>query len=274
MTDELIHQWARELLNGQLSADQFKRQVLRSAADDLGHTVLDTDRARRCGFPEVVYGQGKTIGQLTSIVASFQRRRQRLLVTRVADDALPRLQELLPDAIVNPVARTLRWEPAGGVEHDSAGGSDGACRVRPVAVITAGTTDRPVAEESLETLAWMQIPARPLWDVGVAGPQRLLTRLSELEGIACAVVVAGMEGALPSVVGGWLDCPVIAVPTSVGYGANLQGITALLGMLISCAANVAVVNIDAGFKAGYLAGLIASRTEADSPISVRSRESR
>jgi NCAIR mutase (PurE)-related protein len=254
MTDESLMQWARELLAGTLTPDQMRSHVLRAAAVDLGHTVLDSDRARRCGFPEVVFGQGKTVDQLESIALDFQRRSQRLLVTRAAPEALTRLQALLPQAVTNPLAQTLRWvPPQSATEAAEPTG-------RPVAVITAGTTDRPVAEEALETLAWMRVPVRPLWDVGVAGPQRLLARLAELEGVASAVVVAGMEGALPSVVGGWLDCPVIGVPTSVGYGANLQGVTALLGMLISCAANVAVVNIDAGFKAGYLAGLIAARS--------------
>jgi hypothetical protein len=128
-----------------------------------------------------------------------------------------------------------------------------------VAVVTAGTGDLPIAEEARETLQWMGAEVTMIFDVGVAGPQRLLEHLSELEGVDAVVVVAGMEGALPSVVGGHVSCPVIAVPTSVGYGANLGGFAALLSMLNSCAANVSVVNIDAGFKGGYVAGLIATR---------------
>jgi NCAIR mutase (PurE)-related protein len=128
-------------------------------------------------------------------------------------------------------------------------------------LITAGTADRPVAEEAHETLLWMGVDVVLAADVGVAGPHRLPARMEQLRGLDAVVVVAGMEGALPSVVGGYLDCPVIAVPTSVGYGASLGGLAALLGMLNSCAANVAVVNIDAGFKGGYLAGLIARRRQ-------------
>jgi NCAIR mutase (PurE)-related protein len=128
-----------------------------------------------------------------------------------------------------------------------------------VAVITAGTSDLPVALEARETLLWMQQHVIEVQDVGVAGPHRLPAQLDRLQNLDAAVVVAGMEGALPSVAGGYLDCPIIAVPTSVGYGASLHGIAALLAMLNSCAANVAVVNIDAGFKAGYLAGMIAHR---------------
>jgi NCAIR mutase (PurE)-related protein len=129
-----------------------------------------------------------------------------------------------------------------------------------VTVVSAGTSDAPVAEEARATLEWMGVEVRMVADVGVAGPQRLPARLADLADADAIVVVAGMEGALPSVVGGYVPCPVFAVPTSVGYGANLGGIAALLAMLNSCAANVAVVNIDAGFKAGYLAGLVATRT--------------
>lgn len=129
-----------------------------------------------------------------------------------------------------------------------------------IAVITAGTSDLPVADEASETAQWMGVEVIEVTDVGVAGPHRLPRRLPEIAGCAAVVVAAGMEGALPSVVGGFVDCPVIAVPTSVGYGANFGGVSALLSMLNSCAANVAVVNIDAGFKAGYLAAMIARRT--------------
>jgi NCAIR mutase (PurE)-related protein len=133
--------------------------------------------------------------------------------------------------------------------------------VRPcVAVISAGTGDLPVAEEARETLDWMGVGVTMIQDVGVAGPHRLPQRLREFQHSDAVVVVAGMEGALPSVVGGYVACPVIAVPTSIGYGANFGGVSALLSMLNSCASNVAVVNIDAGFKGGYVAGLIATRT--------------
>ena len=137
-----------------------------------------------------------------------------------------------------------------------------ASLVGTVAVVTAGTSDRPVAEEALETLRWMECNVDLIVDIGVAGPKRLLQQKHRFDAADAVVVIAGMEGALPSVVGGWVACPVVAVPTSVGYGANFGGIAALLGMLNSCASNVCVVNIDSGFKGAYIAGLIARRAQA------------
>jgi len=212
-------------------------------------TRLDLDRARRCGFPEVVYGPGKEPEQLLEIVTLQQQAGQPSLITRTTPEQAEILSARFPAAKFHPIARTIRipiatTEPPHG--H--------------VAVITAGTTDRPIAEEAAETARWMGCRVTLLMDVGVAGPQRLLATLPEFEHADAIVVVAGMEGALPSVVAGWVACPVIAVPTSVGYGANFQGLAPLLTMLNSCAANVSVVNIDAGFKGGFLAGLIARRT--------------
>jgi hypothetical protein len=161
----------------------------------------------------------------------------------------------------NATARTLRLDCPKG--HDAASEQPGSPTGK-VAVITAGTSDLPVAEEAVETARWMGCEVDLIIDVGVAGPQRLPAQRHRFESADCIVVVAGMEGALPSVVGGHVGCPVIAVPTSVGYGANFGGLAALLGMLNSCAANVAVVNIDAGFKGGFLAGLIANRLRAAS----------
>ncbi len=158
-----------------------------------------------------------------------------------------------PEAIANEVARTVRLLPPG--ESEVPRGF--------VAVLTAGTTDLAVAEEAVETLRWMNTHVELIVDVGVAGPQRLLEAKPRFVNADAVVVAAGMEGALPSVVGGHVACPVIAVPTSVGYGAAFGGIAALLGMLNSCASNVTVVNIDAGFKAGYVAGLIARRAAGD-----------
>jgi NCAIR mutase (PurE)-related protein len=137
--------------------------------------------------------------------------------------------------------------------------------VGTVAVVTAGTSDRPVAEEAIETLRWMECNVDLIVDIGVAGPKRLLQQKHRFDAADAVVVIAGMEGALPSVVGGWVACPVVAVPTSVGYGASFGGIAALLGMLNSCASNVCVVNIDSGFKGAYIAGLIARRTHAHHP---------
>jgi NCAIR mutase (PurE)-related protein len=180
-------------------------------------------------------------------VEIFERQRdqgQRCFATRVSVEQASAVRARFPDIIENETARTLRI----GSPSDVRG---------KVVVVTAGTSDRPVAEEALETLRWMGCETDLIVDVGVAGPHRLPAQLPRLETADAIVVVAGMEGALPSVVGGWVACPVIAVPTSIGYGASFNGLAALLGMLNSCASNVTVVNIDAGFKAGYVAGLIA-----------------
>jgi NCAIR mutase (PurE)-related protein len=221
---------------------------------------IDLDRQRRCGFPEVVFGPGKTVEQLREIVALLLQNGQPALVTRVDASQAAGLREAFPEGRYNAVGRTFRIEPAPG---PSIGGRG---KRRPhVAIISAGTGDLPVAEEARETLEWMGVRVTMIHDVGVAGPHRLAARLDEFQNADAIVVVAGMEGALPSVVGGYVACPVIAVPTSVGYGANFGGVSALLSMLNSCAANVAVVNIDAGFKAAYLAGLIATRKLQSSP---------
>jgi len=162
-----------------------------------------------------------------------------------------RVREHLPAVVWNESARILRHNVSSKEEPPQTNG---------IFVVTAGTTDLPVAQEAVETLRWMNIEPALIQDVGVAGPHRLIQHVDRFKDAKAIIVVAGMEGALPSVVGGWVSCPVIAVPTSVGYGANLNGMTALLGMLNSCAANVCVVNIDAGFKGGYLAGLIAAQS--------------
>lgn len=211
---------------------------------------LDFDRERRCGYPEVIFGEGKTIEQLIEISGKLRDAGQNLLATRLSPEKQSALLQVLPDGVANPVARTFRWQKKSDTETEGVG---------KVAVISAGTGDLPVAEEACETLLWMGIRVTKIWDVGVAGPHRLPARLPEFVDSDAIIVAAGMEGALPSVVAGYVSCPVIAVPTSIGYGANFQGLSALLAMLNSCAANVAVVNIDAGFKAGYMAGIITSR---------------
>lgn len=218
-----------------------------------GHAVsLDVDRAERCGYPEVVYAAGKTVDNILAIASALVARSEPVLATRVSADQAAELCSRLPASTYNPTARTWRV----GVPQGEQRGH--------VAIISAGTSDLPVAEEARETLDWMNVATTMVHDVGVAGPHRLPSRLADFQAADVVVVVAGMEGALPSVVAGYLAAPVIAVPTSVGYGANFGGLAALLSMLNSCAANVAVVNIDAGFKAGYLAGLIASRANRTS----------
>ena len=180
-------------------------------------------------------------------------------MTRVRSDHAEELLRAFPDAMYNETARTLRRH----VPSDAAISSDVAINDIQVFVVAAGSSDRPVAEEALETLHWMRVPSELIIDVGVAGPHRLQRHVARLQKAVAIVCVAGMEAALPSVVGGYVPCPVIGVPTSVGYGASLQGITAMLSMLTCCASNVACVNIDAGFKGGYVAGLIASRVSRE-----------
>lgn len=213
---------------------------------------VDLDRQRRCGWPEVVYCPGKTAEEVVAIFRVLQDHRQSCLGTRATVEQAAAVQAAFPEAEYSQVARTLRLMQPGGEERGH------------VCVVSAGTSDRPVAEEAVETLRWMQCSVDLVTDVGVAGPRRLLEQRDRLTTADAVVVVAGMEGALPSAVGGWVSCPVIAVPTSVGYGASFGGVAALLGMLNSCASNVTVVNIDAGFKGGYIAGLIA-RPEGSAP---------
>jgi NCAIR mutase (PurE)-related protein len=239
---------AGRLAASEISADEF----LRLAAKELGqseYATVDLARAQRCGFPEVIFGEGKSAEVIAQIAARLLASDQRVLVTRVDAAKATLLAAEIPGARYNESGRTVRIDPPGEPRQ----------AIGHVAVITAGTSDLPVAEEARETLQWMGVRATMVHDVGVAGPHRLPERLAQFEGADALVVVAGMEGALPSVVGGYVPCPVFAVPTSVGYGANLGGLAALLAMLNSCASNVAVVNIDAGFKAGYLAGLVATR---------------
>jgi pyridinium-3,5-biscarboxylic acid mononucleotide synthase len=228
---------------------------------------VDLDRSRRCGFPEVVFCEGKTPEAVVGIFETLHAHGEPCFGTRMSPEQIDAVRRRFPEAVHNPIARTVRV----GEKRCQEPFPDGPpVEMVPdtffprVAVITAGTSDRPVAEEALETLRWMGCDTELIVDVGVAGPHRLPENLHRLDGAAAVVVVAGMEGALPSVVGGWVDCPVIAVPTSVGYGANFGGVSALLGMLNSCAANVTVVNIDAGFKGGYVAGLIALRQQRKS----------
>ncbi|HZZ26533.1 MAG TPA: nickel pincer cofactor biosynthesis protein LarB [Pirellulales bacterium] len=261
-------QLAERLQRGELSLDVFLRSLIQPKTADLGDVQLDLDRRRRCGYPEVVFGEGKTLATLERLFERMLDEGIDVLATRIAPEVAAGLGKRFPAAKYNEVGRTFRvsvkkpakapgWAPSSSDSPDT--------KRKPfVAIVTAGTTDIPVAEEARETLSWMGVETTLIQDVGVAGPHRLPEKLPLLDGAAAVIVVAGMEGALPSVVGGYVPCPVIAVPTSVGYGASCGGLAALLSMLNSCAANVTVVNVDAGFKAGYVAGLIAHGTAARS----------
>ncbi len=216
------------------------------AIADLGFARLDLDRQTRCGFPEVIYAEGKTVDGLIQIVSTLHTAGQSCLATRVNDAQSTALLSTFPHAHQDRVGRTF-WLPVAANQPASMG---------KILIVTAGTADLPVAHEALATVQAMGVSAELIADVGVAGLHRLLSQVDRLRQADVLIVVAGMEGALPSVVGGLVACPVIAVPTSVGYGSQFQGLSALLAMLNSCAANVTVVNIDAGFKAGYVAALM------------------
>jgi NCAIR mutase (PurE)-related protein len=249
-----IQRLAEQLLGGDLSLAEFVDRLRGPAIADLGEAQVDLDRTRRCGFPEVVFAQGKTVAAMEKIFEAQIAHGADVLATRMSAEQAAELVARFPAARYNPTGRTFSIPRAA-----AAPAVDGAAEARgQVTIVTAGTSDLPVAEEARETALWTGAAVTMIQDVGVAGPHRLMANLKRLEGADAVVVVAGMEGALPSVVGGYVACPVIAVPTSVGYGASFGGVAALLGMLNSCASNVAVVNIDAGFKGGYVAGLIAA----------------
>lgn len=244
---------AHRLLAGELTPAQFAQQAAAPAIADVGEAQVDLDRCRRCGFPEVVFSQGKTVSALEKIFHALLERNVEVLATRMTPDQAAALLPLFPKAAYNPVGRTFRIAP----EVRKVGEVHPAVQRGRVTIVTAGTSDLPVAEEARETALWTGAEVTLVQDVGVAGPHRLQANLGPLLEADVVVVVAGMEAALPSVVGGYVSCPVIGVPTSVGYGASFGGLAGLLAMLNSCAANVVVVNIDAGFKGGYVAGLIA-----------------
>jgi NCAIR mutase (PurE)-related protein len=216
--------------------------------ESLGFATIDHHRALRSGYPEVVFGEGKTVDHTLAICAHLAAKGDGFLVTRTSDAQRAALSAAHPSAHVNALARTVCL---GGLPRESSQRDTGTALV-----VTAGTSDLPVAEEAAETLAAMGFPAARLTDVGVAGIHRLLSQHDALREAAVVIVVAGMDGALPSVVGGLVRVPVIAVPTSVGYGASFHGLSALLAMLNSCAAGVVVCNIDNGFGAAMAAARI------------------
>jgi NCAIR mutase (PurE)-related protein len=239
---------ALQLQRSEIALEDFVRAIAQSPTLNLGIAQLDLDRQRRCGFPEVVYGQGKSTEAMVQILEALVARGIDAFATRVSGEQADVLQGRFSTGIYNALARTFRVPNFEAEQRETNG---------KIAIVTAGTSDLPIAEEARETAIWMGVEVRMIHDVGVAGPHRLPAHLEKLRDADAVVVIAGMEGALPSVVGGYVSCPVIGVPTSVGYGASFAGLSALLGMLNSCASNVTVVNIDAGFKGAYVASLIA-----------------
>ena len=243
MDRDRLRKLLEDVKRGKTGVDEATRALSDLPFAELGYATVDTHRSVRFGFPEVVYGEGKSPEQLLGIVQVLVARKQPVLVTRLAEEKAAPLLERWPKA---------RWHPQARIFHLP----QGRPRAGRVAVTCAGTSDLPVAEEAALTAEAMGATVARVYDVGVAGLHRLLRRRSEIQEAHVAVAVAGMEGALASVVGGLVGIPVVAVPTSVGYGANFQGLSALLTMLNSCASNVAVVNIDNGFGAGFYAALV------------------
>ena len=244
-----------ELLNavarGDLSPDEAAERLRHMPFEDLGFAKVDHHRALRCGFPEVVFCQGKTTEQVLAIVGRLAERGATVLATRAGQDLYEAVRAAHPKAVYHEPARAIVLAQEG----------EGVRLPGRVAVVSAGTSDQPVAEEARVTAELMGCRVETFYDVGVAGIHRLLAHSKALAEASVVVVVAGMEGALASVVGGLVDVPVIAVPTSVGYGACFQGLAPLLAMLNSCAAGVGVVNIDNGFGAGCLAAMILRAAE-------------
>ena len=227
---------------GLLSLEEAASQL--EGIDDIGFASLDLSRNKRNGFPEIIYGEGKTKEQIEKIIESLEKEHLPVLATRVDNEKGQYLLEKIPHGFYYETARAFVVNPTPiHTEHY-------------IAVVTAGTSDMPVAEEAAITAETFGNPVKRIYDVGVAGIHRLFNRLDDIRGASVIIVIAGMEGALVSVVAGLVDIPVIAVPTSVGYGSNLQGLTTLMSMLTSCASGVTVVNIDNGFGAAYSASMI------------------
>jgi NCAIR mutase (PurE)-related protein len=249
MTVAQLQQLLDQVHDGRVAPAEALDQVIAvlraSSYEDLGFARVDHDREWRQGSPEVVFGMGKTPSQIASIASRIVARGHTLLVTRATEEAFAAVQAIVPGARFDATARTIALR-----QHDAQPGKG------TILVAAAGTSDLPVAEEACVTADVMGNAVDRLFDVGVAGIHRLLGEHVRLAAARVVIVVAGMEGALPSVVGGLVKVPVIAVPTSVGYGASFGGVAALLGMLNSCAAGVSVVNIDNGFGAAAIASRI------------------
>jgi pyridinium-3,5-biscarboxylic acid mononucleotide synthase len=249
-----IERLLKEVWERRVSPEDAFARLKNLPYEDLGFARVDHHRAIRRGFPEVIFGAGKTPEQIAQIVARIADNGQSVLVTRATIEAFEEVRRARPDARYEPVARCVTL-------------TRGEIAPLPgrVAVVCAGTSDLPVAEEAAVTLTFLGATIDRIYDAGVAGLHRLLERLPQIREADVVVAAAGMEGALPSVVAGLVEVPVIAVPTSIGYGASFHGLAALLGMLSACASGIGVVNIDNGFGAGYLAALILRRRGRPQP---------
>jgi pyridinium-3,5-biscarboxylic acid mononucleotide synthase len=246
MDTERLVELLQQVRRREISVAQAVTQLRHWPFEDLGFVKIDHHRAMRQGFPEVVLGEGKEVGHIAAIVRAMRRQKVNILVTRLDLPKMKRLRQMRMGLTIHAVARAATWT-ARPTKMSGKG---------TVLVVCAGTSDIPVAEEAAVTATMMGNRVERLFDVGVAGIHRVLENRLKLDAASVLIVVAGMEGALPSVIGGLVNKPVIAVPTSVGYGASFHGLAALLGMLNSCSAGVSVVNIDNGFGAGFAASLI------------------
>jgi NCAIR mutase (PurE)-related protein len=246
MNKDLLTEILASVAGGGTSVDEAAEKLRHIAYEDITYAHIDHHRSLRKGFPEVIFGEGKTAGQITGIMEKMTNQENIILVTRVdrqkADNVLLKFPKAVYHADARMVVLELRTVTIRGRG--------------PILIISAGTSDIPVAREAYLTAKAMGNTVETIFDVGVSGIHRLLNHKKKIDRAAVLIVAAGMEGALPSVVAGMVDRPVIAVPTSVGYGVNLGGLTALFAMLNSCSSNVAVVNIDNGFGAGYMASMI------------------
>ncbi len=245
VTQEWLLRTLERVKSGELSPLEAARELSILPYEELACAKVDHHRTLRLGFPEVIFGRGKTVEQIVTIAESLAARSERLLITQVSQEAFTAVKKKIPDVTYNPLSRSVILNR---LKKPS---------LQPgITVVTGGTADIPVAEEAAVTAELMGNKVEKAYDIGVAGIHRLLDKLPQLREARVVIAVAGMEGALPSIIGGLISAPIIAVPTSVGYGASFAGLAPLLTMLNSCAPGVAVVNIDNGFGAGYIAGLI------------------
>lgn len=245
MNREEVKILLKEIKEDNISIDEGVDKLSKLSIDDLGYAKVDNSRELRVGYPEVIYCEGKTVEQVVGIFTSIANRGNNVLGTKATKEMYIAVKDIFPNSIYNETARTITLKIKEPKLSDTY-----------IAIVTAGTSDIPVAEEAVVTAEMLGNKVEKIFDVGVAGIHRLFNKLDIIRGAKVIIVIAGMEGALASVIGGLVEKPIIAVPTSVGYGANFGGLSALLSMLNSCASGVGVVNIDNGFGAAYLASII------------------
>lgn len=239
--EDILNQYKK----GNINLTDALKNLSNKGIEEMGFATIDTDRLRRTGMPEVIYGAGKTTDQIVQIAEKMFNNGIDVLATKVDTEVFKEIKKIIPDAKFNPIAKTITYK------HYNQPLTKGH-----ITVVAAGTSDLPVAEEAVETAKFLNNKVETVFDVGVAGIHRLFNKLDVIQNARVIIAVAGMEGALASVIGGLVDKPVIGVPTSIGYGANFGGLSALLSMLNSCASGISVVNIDNGFGAACQATLI------------------